>query len=132
MVNSLYNFGDVEANNPPKQHIRDMVAAVLRADNGACYADMEAYLLPPGVTGSKSFDQAFSVRVLLDHDKDTGGHIASAMAATPTLKHRTLWDTLQTVLRNSGFKMRHGRLAGLLENRQTETENGDDGQPDLD
>lgn len=130
MVNSLYNFADVEANNPPAQSIRDTVAAVLRADGGACYAEMEAYLLPPGVSGSKFFDQAYAVSVLMAHDRDGDGQIAKIMANTPTLKHRTLWDILQSVLRGAGFKMKHGRLAGLLENRTDERE--DDGQPDID
>jgi hypothetical protein len=131
MVNSLYSFTDVESNNPPKQSIRDSVASVLRADNGACYAAMEVYLLPPGDSGSKSFDQAYAVNVLMQYDRDGEGQIAKIMANTPTLKHRTLWDILQSVLRGAGFKMRHGRLAGLLENRPNEEEKGDDGQPDI-
>jgi hypothetical protein len=130
MVNSLYNFADVEANNPPQQSVRDVVAAVLRADNGACYADMEIYLMPPGEAGSKYFDQAYAVGVLMQHDRDGDGEIARIMANTPTLKHRTLWDVLQQVLRGAGFKMRHGRLDGLLEHRPSE-EKDDDGQPDI-
>ena len=131
MINSLYSFGDVEANNPPKNSVRDIVANVLRADGGACYSEMEAYLLPPGVSGSKFFDQAYAVSVLLKHDRDGEGQIAKVMVNTPTLKHRTLWDVLQQVLRTAGFKMSHGRLAGLIENRSDETEKADDGQPDI-
>ena len=132
MVNSLYSFADVEANNPPQHTIRDTVAGILRADGGACYAEMEAYLLPPGVSGSKFFDQAYAVKVLLKHDREGEGQIAKIMVNTPTLKHRTLWDVLQQVLRTAGFKMRHGRLAGLIENRPDSDEQEDDGQPDID
>lgn len=129
--NSLYRFSDVEAQNPTSPTISDAIKNVLRANNDACYIEMEQYLLPPGVTGSKYFDQANAVRVLLDHDRDGDAALTRMMAETTTLKQRQLWDYLQRVLRNAGFKMKHGRLAGLLEGPSTAKEN-DDGQPDID
>lgn len=131
MVHSLYSFIEVEAKTASPSTLRDIVKGVLRADEGACYADMEAYLMPPGVSGSRSFDQAYAVKVLMKHDALQKGQIATKMADTPTLNHRALWDILQNVLRQSGFKMRHGRLIGLLEHKKDdEDENG--GQPDID
>ncbi len=132
MVNSLYSFADVEANNPPKSTVSDSVVNVLRGQDGACYAEMEPYLLAPGVSGSRFFDQAYAVDVLLRHDREGDGMIAKIMVNTPTLKRRTLWDVLQKVLRTTGFKMRHGRLVGLLEHRPDEEPKEDDGQPDID
>ena len=130
MVNSLYSFVDVEAKNPSNLTIRDIVKNVLRSDNGACYAEMEPFLMAPGVSGSRSFDQAYAVRILLDYDRDGDGEIAKVLVSTPTLKHRNLWDILQHVLRSTGFKMKHGRLIGLLEHKPEDKE--DDGQPDID
>lgn len=133
MTSSLYSFTDVEANNPQKLTLRDLIATVLRKDKGRCYAEMEPYLLAPGVSGSRYFDQAYAVQVLLTHDREGDGQLAKIMVNTPTLKHRTLWDELQFVLRKSGFKMKHGRLIGLLEHRpKADDEKEDDGQPDID
>ena len=133
--NSLYRFSEVEAQNPTSPTISNAIKHVLRAkdSNGvkdACYIEMEPYLLPPGVTGSKFFDQANAVRVLLDHDRDGDAVLTKMMAETPSLKQRQLWDYLQRVLRQAGFKMKHGRLAGLIEGPTKKDD--DDGQPDID
>ena len=128
--NSLYRFSDVEAQNPTSPTISDAIKAVLRANKDACYIEIEPFLLPPGITGSKFFDQANAVRVLLNHDRDGDAALTRMMAETKSLKDRQLWDYLQRVLRNAGFKMRHGRLAGLLEGPSNEKED-DDGQPDI-
>lgn len=132
MVNSLYRFSDVEAQNPSKDTIQEAIRSTLRANDDACYVDMEPYLMAPGVSGSRYFDQAYAVSVLLAHDREGAGRIAKIMVETPTLKQRGLWDELQKVLRKAGFKMKHGRLAGLLENRPDPNEKEDDGQPDID
>ena len=140
----MYNFADVEAKIASPITIREIVKNVLRTDDGACYSEIEAYLMPPGRTGSRQFDQAHAVMRLLEHDDmatpdDQLGAIAKIMKATPTLRERALWDILQSVLRSSGFKMRHGRLTGLLEHKvdpktgEVVSSNGDeDGQPDID
>lgn len=120
MVNSLYNFLDVEAKNPPKRTLRDDIKSVLRADNAACYVDMEPYLIDPGVSGSKFYDQAYAVDVLLKHDAKGAGRIANAMAETPTLRQRGLWIQLAKVLEETGFDLKRGRLVGLLEHKQPE------------
>ena len=130
MVNSLYSFTEVEAKTASPSTLREIVKSVLRADDGVCYSEMEAYLMPPGVSGSRAFDQAYAVKVLMSHDAEQKGQIATKMADTPTLNHRALWDILQNVLRSSGFKMKHGRLVGILEHKKDE--NDDDGQPDID
>ena len=134
MVNSLYSFIDVEAQTASPSTLRDIVKGVLRADSGACYAEMESYLMPPGVSGSRSFDQAYAVKVLLKHDANLEGQIATKMVDTPTLNHRALWDILQNVLRSSGFRMKHGRLVGLLEHKKDPAQEDNDsaGQPDID
>ena len=144
MKNSVYSFVDVESRNPKKDTILEAVLSVLRADNGACYSAMEQYILPPGVTGSKFFDQAYAVGVLLEYDQQEEKRIMKMREQTPGLNERLLWDVLQKALRVAGFKMRHGRLAGLLEKPITaddksesnavevESDPGVDGQPDID
>ena len=132
MSHSLYSFIDVEAKTASPSTLRDIVKGVLRADDGACYSAMELYLMPPGISGSRSFDQAYAVKVLMVHDGKQEGQIATKMADTPTLNHRALWDILQNVLRSSGFKMRHGRLVGLLEHKKPEEDENGGGQPDID
>ena len=131
MTQSLYSFIEVEAKTASPSTLRQIVNSVLRADDGACYSEMETYLMPPGVSGSRSFDQAYAVKVLMAHDGKQDGQIATKMVDTPTLNHRAVWDILQNVLRSAGFKMRHGRLIGILEHKKDEEENGG-GQPDID
>lgn len=134
MVNSMYNFADVEAKLASPLTINGLVKNVLRANDGVCYAEIETFLMPPGKTGSRSFDQANAVLCLLVHDKELESSIATFMAATPTLNQRLLWDILQRVLRQAGFKMQHGRLTGLLDHKPAKKDdNGDEaGQPDID
>ena len=130
MGTSLYSFAEVEAKNPSPSTVRDIVKSILR-NYPDCYADMEPWLMPPGKSGSKSFDQAEAVRILLEYDKESGGQIASTMVNTPSLTRRTLWDVLQSVLRSAGFKLKHGRLVGLLEDMREQEGNDDQGQPDI-
>ncbi len=130
---SLYKFSEVEAKQASPTTINQIVKDVLRANDDACYTDMEQWLLPPGVSGSRSFDQAYAVETLLTHDAKNGGRIAVIMVSQ-RLSHRMLWDRLQTVLRGVGFKLSHGRLVGLLEDKSaSKDDNGNDsGQPDID
>lgn len=132
MVNSMYNFADVEAKLASPATIKELVKNVLRANDGACYAEIEKFLMPPGKTGSRAFDQAHSVITLLKHDAEHESAIATVMAATPTLNERILWDILQSVLRGVGFKMQHGRLTGLLEHKPKKDGDDNSGQPDID
>lgn len=133
MAKSLYVFAEVEAKTASPQTLNMIVRDVLRADDGICYAEMERYLRPPGVSGSRQFDQAYAVDVLMKHDATTGGRIASAVESTG-LTRRELWDRLVSVLRSVGFRIQHGRLTGLrLEDKRKNGEEDDDsGQPDID
>ena len=127
---SLFNFSDVESKNASPTTLNLIIREVLRSDNGVCYSMMERYLMPPGTSGSRSFDQSEAVNVLLTHDVNLDGRITKIMAATG-MSRRIVWDRLQAVLRNVGFQIKHGRLIGVLENK-SEVKNGDDGQPDID
>jgi len=131
MPTSLYSFSDVEAKTAKPMVVNQAIKDVLKANGDSCYIDMERYLVPPGVTGSRAFDQAFAVMVLLKHDQKNGSFLKTAMGETPQLTERVLWDRLQAVLRGAGFKVSHGRLVGLLE-APKEDDNGDSGQPDID
>ena len=114
MSKSLYSFSDVEAKNHKPDTLRDAIKSVLRADNDAAYQEMEPYLISPGRCGSKYFDQCQAVNVLVKHDYEGEGRIARMRAEKPSLNERVLWDVLCRVLREVGFDLRHGRLAGLL------------------
>jgi len=131
MAKSLYVFAEVEAKTASPQTLNMIVRDVLRADDGICYAEMERFLRAPGVSGSRQFDQAYAVDVLMKHDANTGGRIASAVESTG-LTRRELWDRLVSVLRSVGFRIQHGRLVGLLENKSKKEEEDDSGQPDID
>ncbi len=133
---ALFKFSEVEAKTAKPSTINQVIKEVLRADDDACYSELEPYLVPPGLSGSRQFDQAYAVGVLLEHDRRNGGRIRLVMDNS-TLTERLLWDKLQSVLRQVGFRMRHGRLVGLLEDQSgkkqpVDQENGDVGQPDID
>lgn len=132
MATSLFKFSEVEAKKASPATINQIVKDVLRAKDDACYVEMERFLLPPGVSGSKAFDQAYAVGVLLNHDAKNGGRLAVVMESQG-LSRRLLWDRLQAVLRSVGFHIKHGRLVGLIEDLRSkeEAENGDIGQPDI-
>ena len=129
MVNSLYSFADVEAKKATPATVSIIIKDVLRANEGECYSEIERYLMPPGFSGSRSFDQAYAVSKLLEFDAAEGGRLATIMESTG-MSRRILWDKLQGVLRGVGFKMQHGRLVGVLENKSDEPDNS--GQPDID
>lgn len=129
---SLFKFSEVEAKQASPTTLNQIIKEVLRASNDACYSEMERWLLPPGVSGSKSFDQAYAVETVLKHDAINGGRIAVVMESQG-LSRRLLWDRIQSVLRSVGFKISHGRLVGLLEDMRDrkDAENDDSGQPDI-
>ena len=79
MSRSLYVFAEVEAKTATPQTINNAIKEVLRANGGVAYADIEPYLMPPGLSGSKSFDQAYAVDVLLRHAKEQGSQLAAIM-----------------------------------------------------
>lgn len=133
MENTLYNFGDVEANSDRPTVINDAIASVLRHNGGACYAEMERFLMAPGVTGSKSFDQGRAVLILLKHDDSLDGVISNIMDNTAALTEHALWSRLSNVLRKTGFKFKFGRLVGLLEHKPTSDTDSpaEPGEPDV-
>jgi len=129
-MSSVFNIADVMAGNASPATFNAILKDTLVANDGACYAAIERLLLPPGFAGSRSFDQAYAVDALLKHDSENGGRIATYMEST-TLSRRMLWDRLYSVLRSIGFKMQHGRIVGVIEDkRSTEEKNSNDGQPD--
>ena len=126
MENTLFDFGKVEANSPAPTAINDAIAAVLRANDSACYKEMERHLVAPGVTGSRFFDQHSAVCILLKHDtaaktdKRPAGmrRIKKMMDNTPSMTQAYLWSRLCMTLRKAGFNIKHGRLVGLIEKKQ--------------
>lgn len=125
MSNSLWKFSDVEAKKASPATTREIIKEILKADDDACANEIERFLIPPGVAGSREYDHAYAVGVLLKHDAIHGGRIATVMEATG-LARRMLWDELVKVYRNVGFQFKHGRLVGLLEDKSNENGNDND------
>jgi len=136
MGQSLFNINDVIAKNPSTVTLGLIIQEVLCANDGACYAEMEKYLMPPGVSGSRFFDQSEAVNVLLRHDAEQDSpRLMAAIKSTQSLTRIVLWDKLQKELRKIGFQMRHGRLVGVIEDKSTKSEQPEEqveaGQPDI-
>lgn len=115
---SLFNVSSADAKAEKPLTVRAYIQDVLLAQNGACYQEMEKYLISPGVSGSVSFDQCAAVMVLLDHDSDQGSAIAKLMDLQPALNYRVLWALLQAILRQVGFNIRYGRITGLNDHKK--------------
>jgi hypothetical protein len=124
MSKSLFKFSDVEAKKANPATTREIIKEVLKANDDQCADEIERFLMPPGVAGSREYDHAYAVGVLLKHDGLNGGRIATVMEATG-LSRRMLWEELVKVYRSVGFQIKHGRLVGLLEDKSADS-NGDD------
>ena len=122
MANSLFKFSEVEAKQARPQTLRDAIKIVIRADDDACWGEMEKFLIPPGRSGSREYDHAYAVDVLLRHDEMHGGRIAMIMDSTG-MPRRMLWDEVVKVCRQVGFRFHNGRLIGLLEDKSNENGN---------
>lgn len=115
MGTSLWNFNEVEAQRASSATLLDMIADVLRHDDGQCYEAMEQFLLDPGVSGNRQFDQCRAVEMLIKYDSKHEGRLDLYMKDHPTFRHKHLWDKLVIVLRRAGFIFEHGRLTGVRE-----------------
>ena len=129
-MKSLFKFSDVEAKKATPQTLRQIVKDVIQADDDACWAEMEPFLIPPGRSGSREYDHAYAVGVLLKHDAQHGGRIATVMEATG-MPRRMIWDEVVKVCRQVGFRFHNGRLIGLLEDKSNENGGNDAGSDDV-
>lgn len=134
-MSSLYDFDEVLAQNASTKDIRDLIKDVLKAkdskgNKNVCYAEIERRLLPPGIAGSRIFDQANAVRILLDHDKKHGALI-HVMMTEKGLSERMLWDYLYKVFKAAGFRMKAGRMVGLIADQGDQPEDDPKSEPDI-
>lgn len=129
-MNSLFKFSDVEAKKASPQTLRQIIKDVIQANDDACWTDMEPYLIPPGRSGSREYDHAYAVGVLLKHDAMHGGRIATVMESTG-MPRRMMWDEVVKVCRQVGFRFHNGRLIGLLEDKSHENGGNDAGSDDV-
>jgi hypothetical protein len=125
MGNSLYKFSDVESKSASPATLRQIIKDVLRADDDACATEIERFLLPPGIAGSREYDHCLSVETLLKHDALHGKRLLKAMDGT-RLSRRMLWDEVVKVYRNVGFRFKHGRMIGVLEDKSNENNDTDE------
>ena len=115
------DFADALARVPQKaKHVRDRIKDLLLRKRD-CYLEMEPYLIEPGVSGSKYFDQHYAVLVLLKYDAANGKHVASFR-----LTEKLLYNQLVRVLKEAGFLFKYGRIIGLKELEYQEEAVGND------
>lgn len=116
-----FSFKNVESSRAKPAVVSEAVRQVLRDDD--FWATIEPYLLPPGICGSKNYDQANVVRDLLEWDEaNNNGTIAGF-----GLSDRHLWGVIYRELPKAGFLTSHGRIIGLLEDRsETDDNNNSD------
>ena len=119
MGNSLYSFSEVQAKRATPSTVYTIIENLLKANEDACYVEMERYLRGAAPTGSSQFDHAHCVRVLLEQEKKDGKLLHVAINEKG-LTEREIWDKLQNVLRKAGFKFQHGKMVGLLIEDQRE------------
>lgn len=128
VIKTKFNYAAIRAHQPqPSANIRLAVQWVM--DQEGAYDACEPNLLPPGTTGSISFDHCV---VALNLKNVATQHIAEAekVGRTPNpnalivtgLSEVMIWKYAQIVLRQSGFDIRRGRIVGLLEDRSSEEE----------
>lgn len=112
------NFGDAMASRANPKQIGETVRNAMT--NQDCWAAIEPFALPPGLCGSKSFDQANIVRELKDWD---AAHNNGKVAAFG-MSDRVLWNYIYREL-SKVFQTSHGRVLGLLEDKSKQ----EDGAP---
>lgn len=125
----LTNFSEVEAKKATPETLRQMIKDVLKSEGDKCWREMLPLMLPPGLSGSREYDHAYAVGVLLKHDALIGGRIALFMN-TNNMPRRMLWDEIVKVCRQVGFRIHNGRLIGLLEDKSDENGGHDAGSYD--
>jgi hypothetical protein len=106
---SQFDIKQVFSNEPRPKKLRDMIVELCLSDN--VWEEMEKYLLPPGIEGSKQFDHAQTVNVLRKYDFN--GYLEN-------YNGRAIWIELSKALPYIGFKMQHGRVTGLLDHKPKE------------
>jgi len=120
MGNSLYRFSEVQAKKATPATVQESIRKLLADNDDACYVEMERYLRGNANTGSRAFDHAHCVNILLQHDKMDGGMLHVAMQEKG-LSEMEIWERLTRVLRTAGFKMHNGKLTGtILEDMSSE------------
>lgn len=129
MATSMYIFKEVDKGKDTAVNLRVHIHNMFR-DDEELYSTCERYLMPPGVEGAKSFDQAEVARLVKECSI---GYSATRNMKDPlaSIPARTVWDLIYSVLRKAGFKMQHGRIMGLLENLKPKDEPVEEGQPDI-
>lgn len=95
--------------------LRAEVRSALR--NDTIFNEISPYLQPPGVCGSKGYDQGVAADRLLSWDaKHNAGKIALFKPS-----HRELWGHMYAVL-SAVFQTSQGRVMGLLESKPANPE----------
>lgn len=111
----VVTFAAAEAEVAKPSTLRDAIRSALR--NDSLYQEISPYLEPPGVAGSKGYDQGIATQKLYDWDAKHNKGVIKAMEPC----HRKLWLQLYGVL-GGVFQVRGGRVVGLLEHKPEDRE----------
>ena len=106
---ALYNPNDVLDNKPSKLTIRERIKPVVL--DKLCWNEMEPMLMG-NFSGSRSFDHAYAVDVLLVHDERLGNHIHACMTSSPMQNRAQVWQHLSKVIADIGFEFQGGVMIG--------------------
>jgi hypothetical protein len=115
------NFGNALASVASPKVISEVLRDLLAHQE--LWTKIEPFSLPPGVCGSKAFDQANIVREIKDYDSKKGNRVAAF-----GLSDRVLWNYVYRELQKV-FTCSHGRVLGLLEYKRPTEENPDAKDP---
>jgi hypothetical protein len=103
----VLSFNEAESRRGNHDSIRQTIRMALRDDK--LFRTVQAYLVPKGICGRKSFDQALAVQAIIDWDLKNGKKIADFK-----LDHARLWNFTYQVIGQVMLTSR-GRLLGYQE-----------------
>ena len=108
-----FSFADAGSSHARPARIRELLREIMR--NPELWESIEPYTLPPGICGSKSYDQANIIRNILEYDQEHNeGQVAGF-----GLSDRVLWNHVYAEL-GKVFQVSGGRVVGLLEDKSNE------------
>jgi hypothetical protein len=123
----LSSFKEAEAKTASPKPLRDAIRAAYR--DHVLWAKTLPYLTPPGICGSKSYDQAYVVRDLLEWDAKHGEYI-TMYCHENRISPRMLWNYCYEIF-GRVFRTSHGRVVGILEAGEKPGSGGEDSGADL-
>jgi len=108
-----YDYAKAEASLAKPAVVRDEINRALKAPG--VWTTIEPYVKPPGVTGSKYYDQANAVIAILEWDEEENDGVIASFG----LDDRAIWKYMYKLFATV-FQVSQGRVMGLLEYDDTD------------